>query len=70
MITSKLVIELHREEDIVEMMTAHIRVPIIEQHPEPRAFITWFINPEMGGSVGAGYMYYLGPYFGKPEIEE
>ncbi|KAI0568768.1 hypothetical protein Alg215_12005 [Pyrenophora tritici-repentis] len=42
------------------MVTAHIRAPIAAQHPEPEAFITWFINPEMGGSIGTGYMYHLG----------
>jgi 2-polyprenyl-6-methoxyphenol hydroxylase-like FAD-dependent oxidoreductase len=70
LVTSKLGIELHGEKDIVDMVTAHIRAPIAAQHPEPEAFITWFINPEMGGSIGTGYMYHLGPYPNKPETEE
>ncbi|KAF7449967.1 UbiH 2-polyprenyl-6-methoxyphenol hydroxylase [Pyrenophora tritici-repentis] len=52
------------------MVTAHIRAPIAAQHPEPEAFITWFINLEMGGSIGTGYMYHLGPYPNRPDTEE
>jgi 2-polyprenyl-6-methoxyphenol hydroxylase-like FAD-dependent oxidoreductase len=70
LVTSKLGIDMHGEKDIVDMVTAHIRAPIAAQHPEPNAFITWFINPEMGGSIGTGYMYHLGPYPNKPETEE
>ncbi|KAH3942616.1 hypothetical protein HBH53_185440 [Parastagonospora nodorum] len=70
LVSDKLGIELHGEKDIVDMVTAHIRAPIAAQHPEPQAFITWFINPEMGGSIGTGYMYHLGPYPNKPETEE
>jgi 2-polyprenyl-6-methoxyphenol hydroxylase-like FAD-dependent oxidoreductase len=70
LVTNKLGIELHGEKDIVDMVTAHIRAPIAAQHPEPEAFITWFINPEMGGSIGTGYMYHLGPYPSKPDTEE
>jgi 2-polyprenyl-6-methoxyphenol hydroxylase-like FAD-dependent oxidoreductase len=70
LVTSKLGIEMHGEKDIVDMVTAHIRAPIAAQHPEPEAFITWFINPEMGGSIGTGYMYHLGPYPNNPDTEE
>ena len=70
MVTNKLGTELHGEKNIVDMVTAHIRAPISLKHPEPEAFITWFINPEMGGSIGTGYMYHLGPYPNNPDTEE
>ena len=70
LVTNKLGIELHGEKDIVDMVTAHIRVLIAAKHPEPEAFITWFINPEMGGSIGTGYMYHLGLYPNNPDTEE
>ncbi|EUC34084.1 hypothetical protein COCCADRAFT_36240 [Bipolaris zeicola 26-R-13] len=48
---SYLGIELHGEKDSVDMVTAHIRASIASQYPEPETFITWFINPDMGGSI-------------------
>lgn len=70
MVTSKLGIEMHGQKDIVDMVTAHIRAPITAQHPDPSAFISWFINPSMGGSIGTGYLYHLGPYPSQSATEE
>ncbi|OAL00750.1 hypothetical protein IQ06DRAFT_148582 [Phaeosphaeriaceae sp. SRC1lsM3a] len=70
MVTSKLGIEMRGQKDIVDMVTSHIRAPITAQHPDPSAFISWFINPSMGGSIGTGYLYHLGPYPSQPATEE
>lgn len=70
MVTSKLGIEMHGQKNIVDMVTAHIRAPITAQHPDPTSFISWFINPSMGGSIGTGYLYHLGPYPSQPATEE
>ncbi|KAH7401034.1 FAD binding domain-containing protein [Phaeosphaeria sp. MPI-PUGE-AT-0046c] len=70
MVTAKLGIEMHGQKDIIDMVTAHIRAPITAQHPDPGAFISWFINPSMGGSIGTGYLYHLGPYPSQPSTEE
>lgn len=70
MVTTKLGIEMRGQKDIVDMVTAHIRAPITAQHPDPSSFISWFINPSVGGSIGTGYLYHLGPYPSQPETEE
>jgi 2-polyprenyl-6-methoxyphenol hydroxylase-like FAD-dependent oxidoreductase len=61
-ITSKLGIGWNGETDLMKMVTAHIRSPISRFHPDPFVFLTWFVNPHMGGSIGSGYMYHIGPY--------
>lgn len=63
-------IPLCGERNIVDMVSAHIRAPISRYHPNPRALITWFIDPELGGSIRTGFMYHLGPYPSTPETEE
>ena len=46
----------------MHMISAHVRAPIWKYHPDPSVFISWFINPEMGGSINTGYLYHIGPY--------
>lgn len=61
------------EKNIFDMVTAHFRSPLRSLHPDPRNFITWFSNPEMGGSTKTGYLYQIGPWplsTLKPEKEE
>jgi 2-polyprenyl-6-methoxyphenol hydroxylase-like FAD-dependent oxidoreductase len=53
------------ERDIVHMVSAHIQAPISSYHPDPSIFLSWFINPELGGSLNTGYLYHLGPYTNK-----
>jgi 2-polyprenyl-6-methoxyphenol hydroxylase-like FAD-dependent oxidoreductase len=59
---SKLGVEWEGESDVMNMMSAHIRSPITKYHPDPRVFLSWFINPKLGGSINTGYLYHLGPY--------
>ncbi|RYP59502.1 hypothetical protein DL771_010883 [Monosporascus sp. 5C6A] len=49
------------ERDIVAMISCHFRAPISTIH-DPSVFITWLINPELGGTIGTGYLYHVGPY--------
>lgn len=56
------------ERDIVHMVSAHVRAPLSRYHPDPSIFLSWFINPELGGSLGTGYCYHLGEYTEKKDI--
>ncbi|KIX04492.1 uncharacterized protein Z518_05362 [Rhinocladiella mackenziei CBS 650.93] len=69
-LTEDLGIKWEGERDIVDMVSAHVRAPISLHHPDIRNFITWFINPKLGGSIGTGYLYHLGPYPISPDSEE
>ncbi|KAF9890002.1 hypothetical protein FE257_006682 [Aspergillus nanangensis] len=70
MVTDWLGISWEGEREIFDMVSAHIRAPLSQHHPESRAFISWFINPATGGSIKSGYMYHLGPYPSDPKTEE
>ena len=69
-VADALGIQLHGERNFVDMVSAHFRAPISRYHPNPHALITWFIDPELGGSINTGFMYHLGPYPSQPETEE
>lgn len=69
-VADALGIAMQGERNIANMVSAHIKAPISEYHPNPHALITWFINPEMGGSIRTGFMYHVGPYISTPETEE
>ncbi|ETN45448.1 uncharacterized protein HMPREF1541_09279 [Cyphellophora europaea CBS 101466] len=58
------------ERDIVHMVSAHIQAPLSKYHPDPSAFLSWFINPELGGSLNTGYLYHLGPYVAKDDDDD
>jgi 2-polyprenyl-6-methoxyphenol hydroxylase-like FAD-dependent oxidoreductase len=61
-LTNQLGIQWLGEGDIMDMVTAHFSAPLRRLHPDPRNFITWFSNPEMGGSVRTGLLYQIGPW--------
>ncbi|KAK7754313.1 hypothetical protein SLS62_003606 [Diatrype stigma] len=66
----KLGISWCGERDIVAMISCHFRAPISAIH-DPNVFISWLINPELGGTIGTGYLYHVGPYApSTPETEE
>ncbi|KAL2428726.1 hypothetical protein ABEF95_005644 [Exophiala dermatitidis] len=69
-LTDDLGIGWEGERDITDMVSAHVRAPISQHHPDIRNFITWFVNPKLGGSIGTGYLYHLGPYPLDPNSEE
>ncbi|KAJ5090634.1 hypothetical protein N7532_009318 [Penicillium argentinense] len=58
------------EKDIFDMVSAHFHAPLSSVHPNSNAFISWFINPSLGGSIKSGYLYPLGPFPSNPETEE
>ncbi|KAF2092558.1 hypothetical protein NA57DRAFT_82271 [Rhizodiscina lignyota] len=60
--TEQLGIKWLGEPNLFDMVTAHIRSPLRSFHPDPRNFMTWFINPDMGGSTRTGYLYQIGPW--------
>lgn len=68
--TDDLGIGYEGERDVLDMVSAHVRAPISLHHPDIRNFITWFINPTLGGSTKSGYLYHLGPYPMSSENEE
>ncbi|KAF9871028.1 2, 4-dichlorophenol 6-monooxygenase [Colletotrichum karsti] len=73
MFTKQLGVEWSGESNLLNMISAHIRSPIRNLHPDNRNFITWFTNPAMGGSTLTGYLYQLGPWpeaLTDPEKEE
>lgn len=70
MVTDWLGIQWRGEKEIFDMVSAHFRAPLSRHHPDPRVFISWFINPATGGSIKSGYLYHLGPYPSNPEKEE
>lgn len=58
------------ERDIIAMISCHFRAPITTIH-DPSVFISWLIKPELGGTIGTGYLYHVGPYSpSTPEMEE
>lgn len=69
MVTDAIGIPWNGKRDIFDALTAHFRAPIREHLKDPRNFITWFINPEIG-SIGTGYLYHLGPYPATGPTEE
>jgi len=69
-ITDTLDIPWLGQRNIFRMATAHIKSPLRSLHPDPRNFITWFSNPELGGSTKTGYLYQIGPWPHEPGNEE
>ncbi|OCT49694.1 aromatic ring hydroxylase [Cladophialophora carrionii] len=69
-LTEQLGIGWEGERDVMNMVSAHIRAPLSLHHPDIRNFITWFVNPKLGGTIGSGYLYHLGPYPISPDTEE
>ena len=69
-LTDQLGIEWEGDRDVIDMVSAHVRAPISLSHPDTRNFITWFVNPKLGGTIGSGYLYSLGPYPIHPDSEE
>lgn len=57
-------------QDIADMVSAHVRAPLSLYHPNPRALMTWLIDPVLGRSIRTGFIYHVGPYPNTPENEE
>lgn len=61
-LTDDLGIAWEGERGLFDMVTAHFRADLLKHYPDPNNFITWFSNPEMGGSTLTGYLYQIGPW--------
>ena len=48
-IATSLGISWNGESDIADMVAAHFHAPLNQLQPDPRNFITWFINPSSAG---------------------
>jgi 2,4-dichlorophenol 6-monooxygenase len=47
--------------NLVDMVSVHFTADLSAHH-DPRVMISWFINPDLGGSVGTGFLYPIGPW--------
>lgn len=54
---------------LVNMVSCHFRAPLSKIH-DTEPLITWLVNPKLGGTIGTGALYHLGPYPATPETEE
>lgn len=70
MMADQLGIAWEGEKDIFDMVSAHFHALLTSIHPNANAFISWFINPSLGGSIKSGYLYLLGPFPSNPDNEE
>ena len=68
-VTDKLGIKWEGEWDVNDMVTCHLRASL-SKFLDPSTLITWLINPRMGGTIGTGILYHLGPYPSKGDTEE
>ncbi|MDR5698675.1 FAD-dependent monooxygenase [Agromyces aerolatus] len=48
--------------DLVDMVSAHVTADLSAILPHHDSLIHWFVNPDLGGSIGAGYLYHIGPW--------
>lgn len=47
--------------NLVDMVSVHFTADLSACH-DPRVMISWFVNPDLGGSVGTGLLYPIGPW--------
>jgi 2,4-dichlorophenol 6-monooxygenase len=55
--------------NLVDMVSVHFTADLSAWH-DPKVMITWFINPDLGGSVGTGLLYPIGPWDGSGHSRE
>lgn len=48
--------------NLLDMVSAHFSADLSPHLPDPGCLINWFVNPDLGGSIGSGYLYHLGPW--------
>jgi 2,4-dichlorophenol 6-monooxygenase len=61
-IADELGIPMSGESDLVDMVSAHFSADLGDVVPDNGCLINWFVNPDLGGSIGSGYLYHLGPW--------
>lgn len=48
--------------DLLDMVSVHWSADLSEHLLDDGSLIHWFINPDLGGSIGSGYLYHIGPW--------
>ena len=62
MVAERLGIDFEGPTDLLDMVSAHFSADLSEIALDPGSLISWFINPDFGGSIGSGYLYHIGPW--------
>ncbi len=62
MVASALGIGFSGPTNLVDMVSAHFTADVTPLLPNRECLIYWFVNPDLGGSIGSGYLYHLGPW--------
>ena len=55
------VLGTHSPTNLVDMVSVHFTADLSAWR-DPKVMISWFINPDLGGSVGTGFLYPIGPW--------
>lgn len=61
-VTESLGIPMSGPTNLVDMVSAHFTADLSDLVPNQNCLIYWFVNPDLGGSIGSGYLYHLGPW--------
>ncbi|MCL8024503.1 FAD-dependent monooxygenase [Nocardioides bruguierae] len=61
-VADALGIDMSGPRDLVDMVSAHFSADLTDVLPNHECLIYWFVNPDLGGSIGSGYLYHLGPW--------
>lgn len=59
--TDHLGVKWTGQPNLFSMITGHLRGPLLKYHPDD-IFLTWLVNPKMGGSTKGGFLYQIGPF--------
>jgi len=63
-VADELGIPMSGPTNLVDMVTAHFTADLSGLIPNSECLIYWFVNPDLGGSIGSGYLYHIGPWEG------
>ncbi len=61
-VADRLGVAMEGPTDLVDMVSAHFTGDLSGVLPDDSCLINWFVNPDLGGSIGSGYLYHLGPW--------
>ncbi|OLT18915.1 hypothetical protein BJF80_13780 [Serinicoccus sp. CUA-874] len=70
MVADALGVTVSGPTNLVDMVSAHFGADLTDAVPSRENLISWFVNPDHGGSIGSGYLYHLGPWDEQGRSEE
>lgn len=70
MVCDALGIGMSGPRDLVDMVSAHFSADLTDLLPNQECLIYWFVNPDLGGSIGSGYLYHIGPWDSEGRSQE